>query len=231
MEFDGCLHQNCLRIDFVIPPVRADKANIYSLSSLSGVVTMPSPIAHSVSAYAVSKLWPESKILLWKQRRGASLSRWFAWNASPRLLLYVVFIAVSPDLDFVPQILTGDRYHHGPTHSIMFAVGTAIVSWLASGWLGRRSRQIALLALVVYLSHLALDLVTKGGDGIQLLWPFSQSYYQSPLLIFPSTGWSKGLFDPQHFVFLAFELGYSALVLLGLSRLNKKGRKPLPRAD
>lgn len=178
---------------------------------------MPSPIAHAVSGYAIYRFSkPSFKLVNAGSRRRPAV--WLAF--------YAVGVAIAADLDFVPQILTGDRYHHGPTHSITFALGTALIAWLVSNLFLTRSRaiQLGLVTFALYDSHLALDLVTRGGDGIQLLWPFNDGYYQSPWLIFPSTGWSRGWFDSQHFIFLAFELGYSTLVLIGLSLLSVKRR-------
>lgn len=78
---------------------------------------MPSPIARTISGYAILSLWSDSGKLGFKRTK--------SW-----LPFYGVFVAVMADLDFfIPQILTGDRYHHGFTHSITFAVGVALVAW------------------------------------------------------------------------------------------------------
>ena len=185
---------------------------------------MPSPIAHSVSGYAISKLWPNSEIALKVKTKSGRVRRQLVRNASPWLLVYGIFVAVSPDLDFVPQILTGIRYHHGPSHSLAFALGVAIASYLIAHrfWHRRRAAQIGWLSLILYLSHLGMDMVTGGGDGIQLLWPLSAEYYRSSMIIFPSTHWSKGLLDPGHFTFLSFELGYSILVIVSLWVVERK---------
>ena len=166
---------------------------------------MPSPIAHSITGYAISRLWsdrinPRHKV------------------SSPWLLFYGVFIGIMADFDFIPQIITGDRYHHRFSHSITFAVGTAIVAWgIATFCRYAKAGQIGLLTLAVYGSHLILDLVTQGSSGIQLLWPFSTKLYRSSVVIFPSTYWSEPLFQHSgHFIFIAFELGYGALVMLSL---------------
>ena len=166
---------------------------------------MPSPIAHSVTGYAISRLW-FARINI---RSKLSL-RW--------LLFYGVFIGIMADFDFIPQIITGDRYHHGLTHSITFAVGTAILAWfVAMFYQYSKAYRLGLLTLTAYGSHLILDLVTQGSSGIQLLWPFSTKLFSSSVVIFPSTHWSEPLFQHSgHFIFLAFELGYAASILLGL---------------
>jgi inner membrane protein len=174
---------------------------------------MPSPIAHAVSGYAILRLWPDAVSPYLKQ-----IPRW--------LPFYGVLVAVMPDLDFVPQILTGDRYHHGFTHSITLAVGVALVTWGIATYIARhrQSWQLGLLTLALYSSHLVLDLITQDSSGIQLLWPFSPKFYQSSLTIFPSTYWSEPLLQhPGHFIFIAFELGYT-LLIIGIVWFIKKKR-------
>ena len=77
---------------------------------------MPSPIAHSISGYAITRLWSKDA--------SSSLKLPPRW-----LSFYGIFIAVMADLDFIPQILTGEPYHHRFTHSITFAIGVALVAW------------------------------------------------------------------------------------------------------
>lgn len=190
---------------------------------------MPSPIAHTVSGYAIIKLWPAKEVAPKPKFKSGSIRRWPVQRASSWLLIYSIFISVSPDLDFVPQILTGVRYHHGPSHSLTFALGVAIAAYLITRrlWSNRSKRakqaiQIGWLSLVLYLFHLGMDMVTAGGNGIQLLWPLSAGYYRSSIVIFPSTHWSKGLLYPGHFTFLVFELGYSVLIIIGIWLLERK---------
>ena len=166
---------------------------------------MPSPIAHSISGYAISRLW-SNRI----NPRPRLPPRW--------LLFYGVFMGIMADLDFIPQIITGDRYHRGFSHSITFALGVAIVTWVIATFCRyTKANQLALLTLAAYGSHLILDLVTQGSSGLQLLWPFSTKFYQTSVVIFPSTYWSEPLFRHSgHFIFITFELGYGALIMLGL---------------
>ncbi len=163
---------------------------------------MPSPIAHSVTGYAIARLFPRSP--LGKPWGGLTTA------------VYGVVIANMADLDFVPQVLTGERYHRGPSHSLCWAIAFSLGVWLLGYGLTKRwSRQLLFFTLLGYGSHLLLDFFTQGGDGIQLLWPFSASYFLSPISIFPSTHWSKPLFW-GHLVFLMAELGYGALLWYGL---------------
>jgi inner membrane protein len=166
---------------------------------------MPSPIAHSITGFALyhffyphKKIIPESK------------------NDAVEAFFYM-FLAIFADFDFIPQLLTGEKYHHGFTHSLLFTVCIGLMFGTISNVLAKkRDMKVFFLAVAVYGSHLLLDYFTKGGDGIQLLWPLSKEYYISPLAIFPGVHHSRGLFDISHLVFLGFEFCYAALLMTAL---------------
>jgi inner membrane protein len=174
---------------------------------------MPSPIAHAVSGYAIAQLFALK-----------SETKQFS-PLSGSLTLHGVGMGLAADLDFIPQFITGVRYHHGLTHSIVFAIAVAVYAvGLEMLWPRRFPKQMFWLTLALYGSHLVLDFFTDGGDGIQLFWPFSLNYWRSPIPLFPSTHWSKPLFDPGHFLFVAYELGYAFCLWMGLRFLNNRRR-------
>src|SRR6266540_3200703 len=72
---------------------------------------MPSPIGHSIMGY----------IIYGSTTKPVAGKRW------RRLGLYLL-IANAADLDFLPGLLIGDpnRYHHGISHSLGFAVLIAL---------------------------------------------------------------------------------------------------------
>jgi inner membrane protein len=162
---------------------------------------MPSPIVHSVSGYAIARLFPSHRSL----GSGKGFGN----------LAYGVFIAVLPDLDLIPQLLTGEKYHRGASHSLTFAIATAVVAYGVGYLLTKRySLSLLLSTLLLYGSHLVLDLFTAGSAGIQLFWPFTTAYFKSPVPLFPSTYWSKPLFQhPGHFIFIGVELSFSIALL------------------
>ncbi len=175
---------------------------------------MPSPIAHSVTGYAIARLFPRN----FRRIKGVGSQR--------KLWVYGVLVAACPDLDFIPQILTGEKYHHGFTHSIVFALGfTAIAVLWRYVLTGRWSQRLLLLTLVIYGSHLLMDLVTQNSSGIQLLWPFSIHYFQSSWVVFPGTYWSKPFIHPGHIIFVIFELTYAAILITGI-RFWSDGHQP-----
>ncbi|EKV03213.1 putative membrane-bound metal-dependent hydrolase [Leptolyngbya sp. PCC 7375] len=163
---------------------------------------MPSPIAHSVSGYAIA--------------RGLEFPK--VHNVLP-LALYAVFVAIAADFDFLPKIVAGINTHRGFTHSLIFAlIFSLMVSKLASNRTAIKYIRIFALTLVIYCSHLVLDFFTQGGSGIPLLWPVSDQMFQSAVPLFPAVHHSHGLFNSIHIFFLTFELTYTVLLLWGLSQ-------------
>ncbi|WP_404783295.1 metal-dependent hydrolase [Altericista sp. CCNU0014] len=164
---------------------------------------MPSPIAHSVSGYAIARISsgdrgpvPRSKLQPW---------------------LYGIGVANAADLDFIPQFLTGTKYHHGFSHSLLFCLGVSVCVYIAASLRNKTVARAGFwLTLALYGSHLLLDFFTDGGDGIQLFWPFAMGYFRSPTPLFPSTHWSEPLLQhPGHWLFLGVEVVYS-LFLVGI---------------
>jgi inner membrane protein len=178
---------------------------------------MPSPIAHAVTGYAIAQLFSLKTV------HGQEIVRRVSGLS---LGLYSVGMAIAADLDFIPQFITGVKFHHGPTHSIAFAIAVAFVACgFQKVWPDYWPKSIFRLTLALYGSHLLLDFFTDGGDGIQVFWPVNLGYWRSPVALFPSTHWSKPLFYPGHFLFLAYELGYSFCVWLGLKFLKYRDRQ------
>lgn len=166
---------------------------------------MPSPIAHAVSGYVLSELFPVKSRPLNRGKR----YHWESFTA--------VFIAIAADFDFVPQLLTGERFHRGLTHTLIFAVGLSLIIGLLGRRFGRFSaKKLMGWTLILYGSHLLLDIFTAGGLGVQIFSPFSEVYIQSSLPLFPPVHHSRGLFDLSHLIFVGWELGYSAIILAGL---------------
>jgi inner membrane protein len=135
-----------------------------------------------------------------------------------------LFVANLPDLDFILQIITGERYHRGFTHSLVFAIAAALLcAVLFRGFWGWGVRRLWLLFVSLTVSHLLLDLLTTGGQGIPLLWPFSKDLYRAPFALFPETHHSKGLYLQGQLVFVLFETAYAALLLAVIKGWGRRG--------
>jgi len=92
----------------------------------------------------------------------------------PRLAMLGAMLALLPDLDvigFPLGIGYGSQWgHRGFTHSLVFALLAAGLA--ASLWRGARSLTAFLFLFACVVSHPLLDLLTDGGQGVMLLWPF-----------------------------------------------------------
>lgn len=185
---------------------------------------MPSPIAHSVTGYALTRLPFLKTKLTQAQKRHKISSRLSA--VAPLLTVYGIFVSNIPDLDFLPQVITGLPFHRGPSHSLFVAV---VISALLAWPVHKLQKQLGYktifgITLCLYGAHLFLDLFTTGGKGVPLLWPLSDVGFRAPFPLFPPVHHSRGLWDKSHIVFAIAELIYAIGLLTGLNRLKVKTR-------
>ncbi|MCH7872409.1 MAG: metal-dependent hydrolase [Planctomycetes bacterium] len=138
---------------------------------------MPSPVLHCAVGAAIYSL-----------RRG-SLGR-----KRGRLAGLIIIAALLPDIDFLPGLIVGDpnRFHNGPTHSILFAILAAgMLTWLAGRQAGSAARQagpagrqrisVFILTLFAGLSHPLLDGLAvdeRAPFGVPIFWPVSDLRFQ-----------------------------------------------------
>jgi inner membrane protein len=138
---------------------------------------MPSPIGHSLAAFAIR----------WIGRPAASDP-----DRSPRarligpLSLACVAVAVLPDVDLLFY-----RWHRTVTHSLGATLFVMIVAAVVTGKVtGRIGWRVVLVLGAAHASHVLLDWL--GVDelpprGIQALWPFSHDWYISNWDVFLPT--------------------------------------------
>lgn len=155
---------------------------------------MPSPIGHSLvglcGAVIAARCCP-------------------AIGRSPvTLTAAAVVLANIPDVDVIPGLLMHSHpglYHHQATHSLLAVLFVFFVAWVffqrrsGMGWQG------GIWASGIYLSHVLMDALVADPTppyGVQLLWPFSSSYFMSPVPVFasfdyydPVSGILKSLFS------------------------------------
>ncbi len=130
---------------------------------------MPTPIAHSIVSLTLSDVKAEK-------------TRLIKWAA------FWIVLGNFADFDFLPGILLGapGRFHHGFTHSILFAVVLSMVACQVYPLMFRRRAPFWVFFLVTS-SHLFLDcltLDTAAPFGLPLLWPFSHAYFCFPFSLF-----------------------------------------------
>lgn len=154
---------------------------------------MASPIGHTIAGYIGYQLLTALPV----QAKG----RWQLWGA--------IALANLPDLDFIPGLLVGSfrEFHRHGTHSLFFTVVVGL-SVALGGWLhGRRTSHLSasvpiapryllwgIWATVLCAGHLGLDLTVIDRlppSGLQVWWPFSASFFTSPVTFLPGL-----IFDP-----------------------------------
>lgn len=98
-----------------------------------------------------------------------------------RLLAAGVLASVLPDLDVLGLRLGvpyGDAFgHRGASHSILAAVFWGIVAAACSRQLHSTKLIAFLFVTIAGISHAVLDMLTNGGGGVALLWPWTEHRY------------------------------------------------------
>jgi|SRR5687767_270041 len=120
---------------------------------------MPLPVAHSLIGASVAVAV-----------HGKSPSGW-------KLLCISAFLGVCPDFDYILNWLNigWGGWHHGFTHSFVFALFAGALTVLITGWRKLRSF-IAFSAAIA--SHGVLDYLITESRGIALFWPFTDYRYK-----------------------------------------------------
>ncbi len=155
---------------------------------------MPTPVAHSLAGAAV--------VL------ASSAGRPF-----DRKLFVASLVAASfPDIDFGISFLVGKNVHHYFTHSLGFTALFAGAAYLLGRASGRARPGLDAMVLGgCYLSHVLIDMLSKDTAppyGLQLLWPLSNEFFISPVLIFDDIwrGTLAKLFGLHNWIAIAREV-------------------------
>jgi inner membrane protein len=120
---------------------------------------MPLPVAHSLIGASV----------------GAAIER--RSEAFWQILLLSALLGVCPDFDYVLNWLRIGRggWHHGFTHSLVFALLVGALAALMSRW---RSVQGFVAFSAATASHTLIDYLMTESRGVALWWPFTDRRYK-----------------------------------------------------
>jgi len=88
-----------------------------------------------------------------------------------------VMLAICPDFDYALNFLRIGRggWHHGFTHSIVFALAVGLVCWLI---LRDRRAGILFILCAIVASHSLLDYLFTESRGVALFWPITDHRYK-----------------------------------------------------
>jgi membrane-bound metal-dependent hydrolase YbcI (DUF457 family) len=120
---------------------------------------MPLPVGHSLIGVTVAAALTSK-----------SETRW-------QILSLSALLAVGPDSDYILNWLHVGRggWHHGFTHSILFALFAGALTAVVSGW---RSVRGFIIFSAATVSHTLLDYVMTESRGVALWWPFTNRRYK-----------------------------------------------------
>ncbi len=135
---------------------------------------MSSFIGHSMTG-AVIALYPEHKI--------SDLN--FKW------MIWLVFLAVFPDTEYIVLWVAGKKSEIRFTHSLVFCSFLPIITMLYCRFKlcerGRGYKKSAIQAFAAAYSHLLSDMLV-GVSSFPLLWPLNDTLFRLPFGILPSAG-------------------------------------------
>lgn len=163
---------------------------------------MPSPVGHSLAGYLICRCTSQDT------------SRF----ESGRLFLYCV-CSILPDLDFIPGFFMDEpnRFHHGISHSLGFALGFGLLmSCVLLFMKDQRVIRNFVIFFSLYFSHVLLDSLCEDSSppyGVPALWPITDNYYISPISVFldiqrdqVSGTFIRSLFNFHNFLAILIEI-------------------------
>jgi membrane-bound metal-dependent hydrolase YbcI (DUF457 family) len=118
---------------------------------------MPSPLGHTAIGLATHALYPKGESVL----------------NSRRVLVLVAVLANLPDIDVLVGLIfqgNGGLFHRGPTHSLVFALATALLCSNAWRWGSKIPRVGFLWCFAVIVSHVLADAAFTSAP-VSWLWP------------------------------------------------------------
>jgi inner membrane protein len=107
-------------------------------------------------------------------------ARW-PWVASAATWSVLSMLPDADVMGFTFGIQYEDEWgHRGATHSLAFSLALGFVIGIGAHRFTRHGVRTGLIASVVLLSHAVLDMLTNGGLGCALFWPFDLTRYFAP---------------------------------------------------
>lgn len=164
-------------------------------------------------------------------------------RASPRLVFAGMAAAMVPDAD-VAMFALGVDYahafgHRGASHSLVFALACGLLAACFAQAL--RAQRVAAMLFVALsaASHPLLDMLTNGGLGVALLWPWTASRYFAPWRVVEVSPFAHHFFSMRGIDVLCSEarwivgpaLAASAIWALTRRALRASARQRVPRGD
>lgn len=156
---------------------------------------------------------------------------------SSRLLIAGALAAMLPDADvaaFKFGIAYADTFgHRGASHSLLFAALLGMAAILLRRSLRTRPWTAFWFVAFATVSHPLLDMLTDGGLGVALLWPWSDARHFAPWRVIEVSPFAHRFFTARGAEVLLSELRWVWLpvvvagsALMGMRRFGERRRPP-----
>jgi inner membrane protein len=125
-------------------------------------------------------------------------------------MLFWSALSFLPDADvagFAFGVRYGDEWgHRGATHSFVFSLALGVAVGVAAWLIRRPPVRTGVAAGLVLASHPLLDILTNGGLGCAVFWPFDLTRYFAPWTPIPVSPIGLGFLSPYGMYVAAVEL-------------------------
>lgn len=150
----------------------------------------------------------------------------------PRLVFAGMVAAMLPDAD-VATFKLGIEYahalgHRGASHSLLFAVACGAMAACGARWLKASAATVFLFIALSAASHPLLDMLTDGGHGVALFWPWSDARHFAPWRVIEVSPFANRFFSARGVEVLLSELRWvwwPVLLLAGLAGWVRRRRR------
>lgn len=150
-----------------------------------------------------------------------------------RLVAAGMVAAMLPDADVVAFKLGIDYAHalghRGASHSLAFAMACGAVAACGARWLRASAITAFLFIALSAASHALLDMLTDGGLGVALFWPWSETRHFAPWRMIEVSPFANRFFSARGVEVLLSELRWvwlPVLILAGVAAWLR--RRALP---
>jgi len=174
---------------------------------------VPTSVGHSLLGYILYLIFRKNYKLIKN------------WKA----ILFYLFIANAPDLDFIPGMCIGhaNRFHHGITHTLGFSIFFALILCLVPKF---RKKKNFIIFFLLCFTHVIVDFLgadTRYPFGVMLFWPFTKKYFISPYSIFLGIHKTtlRSLFDLHNFKAIALEVSIFLPIIIVLRFILKRTKQ------
>lgn len=147
----------------------------------------------------------------------------------PRLVATGMAAAMLPDADVVAFTL-GIEYahalgHRGASHSLVFALACGALAACGARWLKVSAVTAFVFIALAAASHPLLDMLTDGGLGVALFWPWSEARHFAPWRVIEVSPFANRFFSARGAEVLLSELRWVWLPVLSLAGLVARHRR------